>query len=198
MHWQKKKVSKVSALEQSLYKSHCREYFWEQMPLIPFSYYWVRFHTIGLRDMHMEIIFHLRVHMEITIYLSSRFRTIGLRDTERDTEDRASPLPPGSPRLRAWKRKFSKVRALVQFLKRSPLQRVHLRTDAMNESLALIKNKKINKITMESTMSESLALSSSSSSSSIAEGEAPSDEGWGRGKKKFWNSVPQYPYFYYI
>ena len=55
----------------------------------------------------------------------------------------------------------------------------------MNESLALIKNKKINKITMESTMSESLALSSSSSSSSIAEGEAPSDEGWGRGEKKF-------------
>ena len=38
----------------------------------------------------MEIIFHLRVHMEITIYLSSRFRTIGLRDTD----DRASPLPP--------------------------------------------------------------------------------------------------------
>jgi hypothetical protein len=35
---------------------------------------------------------------------------------------------------------------------------------------------------MEDTMRESLALSSSSSSSSIAEGEAPSDEGWGRKK----------------
>jgi hypothetical protein len=122
-----KKFSKVSALEQSLYKSHYREYFREQMPLIPFSYYWVHFHTIGLRDMHMEITIHLRLHMENTIYhsshfrtiglrdtedrasplpplffyLSSHFRTIGLRDTERDTKHRASPLPPGSPRLRA-------------------------------------------------------------------------------------------------